>query len=322
MHEPDITLQQLRVFVAVVELGTMTAAARALYVSQPAISAQISQLEGVVGTQLFIRKGRQMALTAVGAALYRHANNVLAATDVLLHHIERIRSGELDHFTVGGNPTSCAYVLPEILARYHRAHPGTRVSLFALQSPELLDQVRRDAVDVAILSTELVPADLPSELLGVDELVVVESAREPFSEDGTMSLAALSRAPFVQPTIGSERLTIDLDRLLASRGLEPRRFVMDLTTWEGVKEAVRMGVGLAVAPRGAVGREVDRGEIRLVAVPEYREARSIHLVQSPRWQMQHPSTAFADLVGHLQLEVPGALSLTKPERGAGSPESG
>jgi DNA-binding transcriptional LysR family regulator len=89
---------------------------------------------------------------------------------------------------------------------------------------------------------------------------------------------------------------------------------MDLTTWEGVKEAVRMGVGLAVAPRGVVGREADRGEIRLVAIPEYREARFIHLVQSPRWQIQHPSTAFADLVRQLKREVPGALSLKKPER--------
>jgi DNA-binding transcriptional LysR family regulator len=211
----------------------MMQAARAPYLPQPAISAQISQLETLVGAQLFSRQGRRTILTAVGTALYRHTANVLAATDTLLQRVERIRSGDVDHLTVGGNPTACAYVLPEILARFYRDHPSTRLSLVASQSPELIEQVRNDSVDVAVLSAEQVPRDLPAETLGSDELVVVESAQHPVSSEGNMALAELSRAPFVRPTIGTDRLTNGLDRLLAERGLEPRRFVMELTTWEG-----------------------------------------------------------------------------------------
>jgi DNA-binding transcriptional LysR family regulator len=80
-----------------------------------------------------------------------------------------------------------------------------------------------------------------------------------------MTFSELALAPFVRLTIGGERLAIDLDRLLAERGLGPRNFVMDLTTWDGVKEAVRAGVGLAVCsrrcgPTGARSRRPSRRE--------------------------------------------------------------
>jgi DNA-binding transcriptional LysR family regulator len=313
MSDLPITLQQLRTFAAVAERGTMTQAAHVLHLSQPAVSAHITQLERLVGAPLFARQGRRTTLTSVGATLYRHAGNVLSATDTLLQHVERLRSGDVEHVTVGGNPTSCAYVLPDLLARYHRDHPNTRLTLVAAQSPELVEQVRRDAVDVAILSIEHVPDDFPSELLGIDHLVVAESAEHPISAGGSMTLAEVSRAPFVRPTIGSDRLTIGIDHVLAERGLEPRRFVMDLTTWDGVKEAVRMGVGLAVCPRGVVQRELQRGDLRAVAIPGFREVRSMYLVQSPRWQSQPAARDYADLLQRLRTEVPTALGLEPPE---------
>jgi DNA-binding transcriptional LysR family regulator len=76
-----------------------------------------------------------------------------------------------------------------------------------------------------------------------------------------------------------------------------------------VKEAVRAGVGLAVCSRGVVQRELDRGDLRVVSAPAYREIRTIQLVHSPRWEMQQASAAFVDLLGRLRSELPKLLRL-------------
>lgn len=309
MDRPLLNLHQLRVFAAVIEEGTLTHAARALYLSQPAVSAQIRQLERLLGARVLVRQGRRMAPTPAGAALYRYASDVLLATDTLLQQVERARSGELDEFTVGGHPTASTYVLPGLLARFLRDYPNVRLSLVSAQSPELIELARRDTVDLAVLSAERVPPGLAGEVLGRDELLVVESGRHPLSSGQEISLEELSLLPFVRPLIGRDRLAVTLDRLLVEKGLRPRRFVMDLTTWEGLKEAVRAGAGLALTPRGVVQREIERGDLRPVVVAGYHETRTIRLVLSSRVQGREPSAAFRVLVERIKEELPTALGL-------------
>jgi DNA-binding transcriptional LysR family regulator len=84
---------------------------------------------------------------------------------------------------------------------------------------------------------------------------------------------------------------------------------MDLTTWEGVIEAVRAGAGLALVPRGIAQRGVSREELRVVPIREYRETRPVFLVLAPRWQAEQASHAFATLLERLKSELPAALDL-------------
>src|SRR5690349_1674857 len=103
MGMDQLNLYQLRILAAVVEHGSFGQAARALNLTQPAISAQIRHLKAFAHAEVFARDGRRVVLTEPGRALYRYAQEMLGAAEVLRRDLDEIGSGERDHFFVGGS---------------------------------------------------------------------------------------------------------------------------------------------------------------------------------------------------------------------------
>jgi LysR family transcriptional regulator, low CO2-responsive transcriptional regulator len=226
-----INLHQLRIFVAIVEFGSVRRAAEELHLTQPALSAQIRALRRAARTPIFAREGRRIVPTEGGLRLYEYARDMLAATEALERDLVQIGSGQLTQVVVAGNRAYGTYILPDLLSRFHLKNPGTSVRLLDATSEEVIDRVRHGEIDIGIVTPNQVPRELLVSHLGEDLLLVVESARHPISDGGTLSLHQVSQAPFIRTLIGQTRVGTKLEHMLLAEGLQPRRVVMELTTW-------------------------------------------------------------------------------------------
>lgn len=297
-----MNLQQLRAFVVVVEKGSFTRAAKDLRLTQPAISMQVKRLQELANAPLLTKDGRALAPTDVGLTLYRYAKEVLTASDTVQRDIDAMVTKRLHHIAVGSLPGYAAYVLPHLLAQFHHTHPGVRLTLVEGLPTELLEQVRRNQVDVAILRVLQAPDDPAALLLGYDDTVVVQSARRRVSQADKLSLEEVAQAPFIRRTT-SDPSGASLDETLAAAGLA-FNVVITVSGWDGVKEAVRAGAGMAIALRGVVRSELESGEFLEVTVEGYQSVRPVYLLTSAFRRQSRQSPDFVELVATLRSDFP------------------
>ena len=306
----SLSVYQMRVLAAVVEHGSFAAAAQALALTQPAVSAQIRHLRILAGAPVFTRDGRGVVLTEAGRTLYRHAQEMLGTVDALHRDLVEIASGERDRFLVGGSLAYATYVLPSLLARFQLRHANVWISVVDGSSRDMVESVRTGTIDAAVVTSSRVPRQFSEQLMfapvGSDDLVVIEAAGAPFSQKKPISLSDLARVPFIRAA-GRQSLATALDPLLASAGLQPTQPIMELGTWEGIKETVRAGVGAAVVFRSVAQTDLSEGKLHAMEVEGFTQTRELSLVYSPHRRKERMTTVFREMLEYLRAEIPGAV---------------
>jgi DNA-binding transcriptional LysR family regulator len=163
-------LERLEIFIHVVELGSMRAAAAAVHLTQPAVSRNIKLLEQQLGADLFRRKGRGLALTAAGRALVPHARKLLEMADGARREV--IRSAERAYFNLrlGTVDSVATFLLPELLTRIQQAFPALVVRLNTGRTTVLLERVKNDMLDLAIVAYSGAPEGVRARRVGPYDL--------------------------------------------------------------------------------------------------------------------------------------------------------
>lgn len=251
-------LGQLRVFQAVAQSRTFTAAAALLGRSQPAISMQVRALEEELGVPLVEVVHRRIQLTVAGEELLRHADRILAGVDGLDRAMARLRGGG-GPVRIGASATPASYLLPYRLAAFVREHPDVAIKLTVDNPFALHEQLDSGAIDVAVAMGEL---EEPPWLgafeigtLGLDELQIVLPAGDPRA-GRDWAIAELGAAPLVLRESESHTRTV----LARAFGAEPSP-VMELASNEAVKRAVAAGLGVGVLSQLSVAWEVEAGRL-------------------------------------------------------------
>ncbi|MFJ6700199.1 LysR family transcriptional regulator [Streptomyces sp. NPDC091272] len=240
--------QQLRYFVAVAGSRHFTRAAEELHVAQPSLSQQIRSLERELGADLFTRARGNIALTDAGEALLPLARRILADMDTARHEVQELAQLRRGRVRLGATPSVCTGLLPDLLRAFHDAHPGIQLLVEEGGSHDLVRELARGALDLALVVLPL-PSPSPAlttvELLHED-LVVVSSpaARAP---RGPVRIADLRDEPMVMFRHGYDlrELTVGACR---AEGFEPV-FTVEGGELDAVLGFVRAGLGLAVVPR-------------------------------------------------------------------------
>jgi DNA-binding transcriptional LysR family regulator len=242
--------QQLTYFVAVAETRHFTRAAEEVHVSQPSLSQQIKALENELGAELFSRARGNIALTDAGEALLPLARRILADADTARQEVQELVQLRRGRVRLGATPSVCTGLLPDVLRAFHGAHPGIRLLIEEGGSHDLVRQLARGALDLALLVLPL-PAASPAlttvELLHED-LVVVSSTSGPApGRKGTVHVADLENEPLVMFRHGYDlrELTVAACR---AEGFEPS-FTVEGGEMDAVLGFVRAGLGIAVVPR-------------------------------------------------------------------------
>ncbi|MFN3310582.1 MAG: LysR family transcriptional regulator, partial [Thermomonas sp.] len=154
-------LKPLRAFCQVARLGSISRAAEALYLSQPAVTLQLQALERELGVRLLERSGRRLAPTREGELLYAMARPLVEGLDGLAAQFrEQVRGLDAGELHVAAGSSTILYLLPPIVEAFHRQYPDVRLTLHNVTGASGLDLLRSDAVDLAVGSMLDVPADL------------------------------------------------------------------------------------------------------------------------------------------------------------------
>lgn len=302
-------LFQLEAFLAVVREGSFSAAAKALYRTQPAISQTIKKLEDEIGRPLFDRSSRRGVLTDAGRVLADHAErlvNLRQRTMSALDDVRQLRTGRL---TLAANELTCLYLLP-ILHEYRRLYPDVHVTVQRALGSRVPAQVLDYGADCGVVTFRPDTTALHSVVVYHDELAFVVPPSHPLARRSKVSIAELARESFVAHHVSSpyRQKVIDTFR---KRRVE-LRMPVEMPTIDAIKKFVAMGNGVALLPAITVEQELAHGALVRVEVPELSFDRKLRLVYRREGTLSHAAEAM--------LSVVEAQSAVKKGRFAFAPE--
>lgn len=238
------SLHALALFAAVLDHGTMTAAAEAEQISQPAISAQIKLLESYYGTPLLERQGRRVRPTAAGKLVADYARRIIRLADEAKRGVEDLEGLASGRLIIGASSTVGEQFLPTYLGRFHSAYPNVALEIAIGNTDEILQRVLARELELAFIGRAPDHPDLVAEPVFSDQIVAFVAPGDPLLRDAPLDPARLSNYQFVVRERGSATRDLALKCLRAS-GCIPGH-IIELGSNEAVKRAVeaRLGIGL------------------------------------------------------------------------------
>ncbi len=238
------SLHALALFAAVLDHGTMTAAAEVEQISQPAISAQIKLLESYYGTLLLERQGRRVRPTAAGQLVADYARRIIRLADEAKRAVDDLEGLASGRLIIGASSTVGEQLLPTYLGRFHSAYPNVALEIAIGNTDEILQRVLARELDLAFIGRAPNHPDLVAEPVFSDQIVAFVAPGDLLLRDAPLDPARLSNCQFVVRERGSATRDLALKCLRAS-GCIPSR-IIELGSNEAVKRAVeaRLGVGL------------------------------------------------------------------------------
>ena len=255
----SLNLDFLRAFVTVMELGSFSAAAARLNLSQPAISQQVRQLEKRLGVPLVERVGRRARPTAAGTALLAHAQRIDAAVSSALDAVAPHGTGTAGRVRLGTGATACIFLLPPVLRQLRLQYPDIEITVTTGNTADIVAAVEENSIDLGLVTMPAAGRSLEVRPVIDDEFVAIAPAgmRLP----ARLTPAALAKQPVLafEPGGNTRRIA---DEWFARAGVEPRT-VMSLGSVEALKEMVGAGLGCAILPQMAVRRERDQGALQV-----------------------------------------------------------
>ena len=271
-----MTLDQLRVFVAVAERQHVTRAAEALHLAQSAASAAVAALEARHGAKLFHRVGRGIELTEAGKLFLREARAVLAraeAAELVLSELGGLKRGTL---AVQASQTISGYWLPRHLVAFRRLHPGIELRLTIGNTAQVAAAVNEGIAELGFVEGAVSNQALTSQLVARDQMVVVVGAEHEWGGRETVSAEELAAGEWVLREPGSGTRAV-LEQALAERGVGTPKVAMELPSNEAVRAAVEAGMGATALSAAVAAPALEAGLLRVVpfTLPE----RDFHVLR-------------------------------------------
>jgi DNA-binding transcriptional LysR family regulator len=286
-----MTLQQLRVLVAVVEEGSFTRGAQAVYMTQSAASQHVRSLEQALGVVLLERTGGTVLPTSAGNGLVRYAREILRTAADAERFVGALRQGRGGRLVLGAGGSAVALV-PLLVAALRAAAPEVEVALRVGPRGELEEGAARGTLDVAALSGPARRAGLETAPLCADSLVLVAApgtALLPAAALAPVPLSRVAEQPLIAPPASSRSWRL-VSRWAEGQGVELRP-AMRLDGPETIKRAVEAGLGVAFLSSWVVEREVTLGTLRLVPVAPDVPLRRYELAYRAGRELQGPLAA-------------------------------
>jgi DNA-binding transcriptional LysR family regulator len=251
----DLKLDQLHTFVQVIELGSFSAAAERLHVSQPAVSLQVRGLERRLGVRLVERVGKRATSTAAGTELIRHARRIEDAVAAALDGMATYASGTLGRVRIGTGATACIYLLPPALRNLRRRFPTLEITVTTGNTADVLKALDENTLDLGLVTLPAAGRMLEVTPVLEDTFVAIAAADDD-RLPAVVTPAALAELPVILYEAGGNTRRI-VDQWFAQAGVSVAP-VMDLGSVEAIKEVVGAGLGCAVLPGSAVRRTGER----------------------------------------------------------------
>lgn len=300
-HPKAITLKQLRALSAIVDAGSITAAAGALHVTPPAVSTQLRGLEEVVGAQVLNRgpDGR-ISLTPVGEELLATVRQIETSLELCFERVTALRKGLAGYVSIGVVSTG-KYFAPGLVAQMKRIHPEIEIGLKVGNRGGTMEMLARGEVELAIMGRP--PQEPPNayDVLGDHPYILIAAPEHPLVAKDPVSPEDLLKETFLTREEGSGTrilMTRYLDRI--GEGAAYRS--IEMGTNETIKQAVMAGLGVALISAHTIVPELEAGRLKILKLEGTPIIRQWYLIRLQDRELSPVAAAFREFL----LELKGA----------------
>ena len=271
---------RLNVFYTVAKRLSFTKAAAELYVTQPAVTKHIQELEHHFGVALFDRRGNQISLTAAGNLLLRHAETIMATYRQLEFGMNALKGESGGALRVGASTTVAQYVIPPVLARFHEQSADVSISLLSGNTEQIEQQLLNDDIDLGLVEGRTHHSDIRYTPFVKDELVLICRADHPLADREEITLDELRSIPIVLRERGSGSLEV-IEHALRGVGLRMTDLTIDmhLGSTESIKSYLSSSRCMAFVSVFAVRNELQAGSLKILDVRGLSINRDLYSIQ-------------------------------------------
>ncbi len=291
-----IDISKLKTFVTVADLGSFSKASEILYITQPAVTQQIKALEKTIGAKLFQRQGGRMTLTAEGKRIYEIAKILLGSYEGLMEEIAKIKKDLKDTLFLGLSATLSEYVVPSLVADFHKEFPSATVKIFTGNSHDVEDGLLSGVLNVGIIERE--PANKFVSIPWLeDEIIFFTYPGSPLAEEEEIEPERLYEVDLVMREMNSgtrklvreelERLGIMFERLNIRIEANNSRTIMNI---------VKGGYGASFISKGLIYREIETGAVVPVRIKGFRIKRRFNIIYPKNASMTFLANNFVKFV--------------------------
>jgi DNA-binding transcriptional LysR family regulator len=274
-----MTLEQLRIFLAVAEHLHFTRAAEALYVTQPAVSASIQSLEEEYAVRLFHRIGRHIEITEAGILLQQEGQQILDQVNLCergLRELNDLQRGELN---LGSSLTIGNYWLPERISEFQRKYPRISVKCTLANADTICTGTANGQFDIGLVEGEVhqsLKSCLEEEIIGSDRLLIVVGKSHPWYGESQIPLTELTQTGWVMRESGSGTQQ-RFEQALESWGINLKQLnaISVLNSGEMVKAIVESGVAATALSELMVKKELQLNTLRAIAIIDDRDGKGM-----------------------------------------------
>lgn len=274
-----MTLEQLRIFLAVAEHLHFTRAAEALYVTQPAVSAAIQSLEEEYAVKLFHRIGRHIEITEAGILLQQEAQQILDKVNLCERGLRELNDLQRGEINLGSSLTIGNYWLPEKISEFQRQYPCISVKCTLANADTICIGTANGQYDLGLVEGEVhqsLKNVLEEEIVGSDRLLIVVGKPHPWYGESQIPLTQLSESGWIMRESGSGTQQ-RFEQALMNWGIDPRQLhpISVLNSGEMVKAIAESGVGAAAISELMVKKELQLHTLRAIAIIDDRDGRGM-----------------------------------------------
>ena len=297
MSDIPFTLDQLRILRAIATEGSFKRAADSLYVSQPAVSLQVQNLEKQLNVPLFDRGGRRAQLTEAGHLLLSYGERIIALCQETCRAIEDLQNLQGGTLIIGASQTTGTYLLPRMIGLFRQKYPDVSVQLQVHSTRRTSWGVANGQVDLAIIGGE-VPAELQDTLKIIpyaeDELALILPVFHSLAQIETIQKDDLYKLHFI--TLDSQStIRKVIDKVLTRHEIDPKRLKieMELNSIEAIKNAVQSGLGAAFVSTTAIEKELQMGVLHSATIKDVVVKRTLSVIINPNRYCSKAAEAFS-----------------------------
>jgi len=304
-------LDQLHTFLEIVRLKSFSKAAQVRFRTQPAVSAQVRQLEQELNTSLFDRLGTRIALTPAGKILHEYAEQILdlrrRAQDAI-NELERVPRGEL---VIAANEATCIYVLPEVFSAFVKRFPNVQLSVNRSYGSRVVEAVVENQADFGFTQLPIHERKLQTVRVHSDEIRLLAPPNHPLARKDTVTCQDLVGHPLLLPRSGTTRARLnvwfeDVEDII--------HIAMELDSTEMIKRFVIAGLGLSFLAVSHCGEEVAAGRLRAVPLGPEPMVRHVGVIYRKDKALSRAALGFIEAVLERARQREAAEPVTRSPR--------
>jgi len=298
MSDLPFTLDQLKILHAISSEGSFKKAAEKLYISQPAVSLQIQNLERQLNTPLFYRDKRKARLTETGQLLIKYCERILSLCDETCRALDELHTLQSGSLIIGASQTTGTYLMPRLIGIFKNKYPQISIELQVHSTRKISWGVANGNIDLAVVGSE-VPQELQKDLritsYAEDELALILPLSHPFSTLEFIQKEDLYRIRFIALNTQSTIRNV-IDNTLIQHGIDSSylKIEMELNSIEAIKNAVHSGLGAAFVSVSAITKELELGMLHWAKIEGLTMKRTLSILLNPKRYYSNATQIFKE----------------------------